>query len=107
MVDRPVDRGPTGETFSGEHNLTFIVFPFDLVVNPSGEDVGFGRMFTGSVGERVIEPRQVEGPPGLMMVQGLCRSKIREVPVVVQDLNRVLSSFQYMSPLFKSAYDRQ
>ena len=62
-------------------------------------------MFTSSVGERVIEPRQVEGPPGLTMVQGLCRSKICEVPVVVQDLNHVLSSFQYMSPLFKSAYD--
>ena len=62
-------------------------------------------MTAGSVGERVIEPRQVEGLPGLMMVQGLCHSKIREVPVVVQDFNHVLSSFQYMSPLLQSAYD--
>ena len=85
--------------------MTFVVFPLDLVVNMSGEGVGFGQMFTGSVGERVVEPRQVEGPPGLTMVQGLCRSKVHEVPVVIQDLNRVLSSLQYMSPLFKSAYD--
>ena len=85
--------------------MTFVVFPLNLVVNPSGEGIGFGRMFTGSVGERVIELRQVEGPPGLTTVQGLCCSKIHEVPVVVQDLNRVLSPFQYMSPLFKSVYD--
>ena len=91
--------------FGGEHNLTFVVFPFDLVINTSGEGIRFGRMFTGSVGERVIKPRQVEGPLGLTTVQGLCCSKIREVPVVIQDLNRVLSSFQYMSPLFESAYD--
>ena len=99
--------GLTSETFSGEHNLTFVVFPLNLVVNTSGEGIRFGRMFTSSVGERVIELRQVEGPPGLMMVQGLCHSKIHEVPVVIQDLNHVLSSFQYMSPLFKSMYDRQ
>ena len=85
--------------------MTFVVFPLDLVVNSSGEGIGFGQIFTGSVGERVIEPRQVEGPLGLTMVQGLCHSKICEVPVVVQDLNCVLSSFQYMSPLFKSAHD--
>ena len=99
--------GLAGKTFSGEHNLTFVVFPLDLVVNISGEGIRFGRMFTSSVGERVIELRQVEGPPGLMMVQGLCCSKICEVPEVVQELNCVLSSFQYMSPLFKSAYDQK
>ena len=85
--------------------MTFVVFPLDFVVNTSGEGVGLGRMFTGPVGERVVKPRQVEGPPGLTTVQGLCHLKIREVPVVVQDLNRVLSSFRYMSPLFKSTYD--
>ena len=57
-------------------------------------------MLTGSVGERVIEPGQVEGPPGLMTVQGQCCSKIREVPMVIQDLEHVFSSFQYMSPFF-------
>ena len=87
--------------------MTLVVFPLDLVVNLSGEGVRFGQMFTSSVGERVIKARQVEGPQGLTTVQGLCRSKIHEVPVVVQDLNRVLSFFQYMSPLFKSVYDRQ
>ena len=91
--------------FSGEHNLTFVVFPLDLVVNTSGEGIGLGRVFTGPVGERVVKPRQVEGPPGLTTVQGLCCLKIREVPVVVQDLNCVFCSFQYMSPLFESAYD--
>ena len=62
--------GLASEMFGGEHNLTFIVFPLDLVVNTSGEGIRFGRMFTGSVGERVIKPRQVEGPLGLMTVQG-------------------------------------
>ena len=97
--------GLASETFCGENNLTFFVFSLDLVVNTSGEGVRFGRMFTSSVGERVIELRQVEGPLGLTTVRGLCHSKIREVPVVVQDLNHVLSSFQYISPL--SVYDRQ
>ena len=85
--------------------MTFIVYPLDLVVNMSGEGVGLGQMFTGPVGERVVKPRQVEGPPGSTTVQGLCRLKICEVPVVVQDLNRVFFSFQYMSPLFESTYD--
>ena len=94
-----VDRGPSGETFSGEHNLTLVVFSLDSVVNTSGEGIVLGRMFTGPVGERVVKPRQVEGPPGLTTVQGLCRPKICEVPVVVQDLNRVFCSFQYVSTL--------
>ena len=51
--------------FGREHNLIFIVFPFDLVVDTSGEGIRFGRMLTGSVGERVIKLGQVEGPPGL------------------------------------------
>ena len=33
-----------------------MVFPLNLVVDTSGEGIGFGRVFTGSVGERVIKP---------------------------------------------------
>ena len=90
---------------SGEHNLIFVVFPFDLVVDMPGESIRFGRVSTGSVGERVIELGQVERPPGLTTVQGLCHLKICEVPMVIQDLNHMFGSFQYMSPFFQSMYD--
>ena len=62
-------------------------------------------MSAGTMGERVVELGQIEGPPGLVMVQHLGHSEICEVPVVVQDLDCVFSPFQYMSPLFKPTYD--
>ena len=62
-------------------------------------------MSDSSMGERVVNLGQIEGPPGLMMVQCLGHLEICEVLVVVQDLNRVFSPCQYVSPLFKSAYD--
>ena len=64
-------------------------------------------MFTGSVGERVVKLRQVKGPVGLVMVQGLGCLKVHEILVVIQNLNYVCHSLKDMSPLLKSTYDQQ
>ena len=66
-----------------ELSLILIVIPFHLVVDMPGESVQFGRMPAGLVGKRVIEAGQIEGPLGLATIQGLSRSKVREVSVVV------------------------
>ena len=50
-------------------------------------------MSTGSMGEGVIELGQREGPSGLTAIQCLGRSEVREVSVVIQDLDRVFSPF--------------
>ena len=46
-------------------------------------------MSAGSMGKRVVELGQVEGPLGLMAVQCLGHLKICEVPVVIEDLDCV------------------
>ena len=73
--------------------MILIVVPFVLVVDTSGMGIWLGRMSTSSMGERVVESGQTEGPPGLTTVQCLGCSEIREVSVVVQDLNCVFSPF--------------
>ena len=50
-------------------------------------------MSASSMGERVVESGQIEGPLGLMTVQRLGRSEIHEVSVVVQNLDCVFSPF--------------
>ena len=82
-----------GESLCWEHDLILVVIIFHLVVNTTGEGIWFGRMPASSVGKSVIEVGQIEGPLGLMMVQGLGHSEICEISVVVQDLDCVLSPF--------------
>ena len=50
-------------------------------------------MSTGSMGEGVVELGQIEGPSGLMAIQCLGHLEVHEVLVVIQDLDRVFSSF--------------
>ena len=50
-------------------------------------------MSTSSMGKGVVNLGQIEGPLGLTMVQCLGCSEIREVSVVVQDLDLVFSPF--------------
>ena len=63
--------------------MILVVFPLSLVVNTPREGVRLGQVFTGSVGEGVVESGQVEGPLGLAMVQNLGCPKICEIPVVI------------------------
>ena len=91
-----------GKLLCWEHDLILVVIPFRLVVNTSGQGIWLGQMSASSMGKRVVESGQIEGPPGLMTVQ---YSEICEVSVVVQDLDHVFSPFQYVSPLLKSMYD--
>ena len=66
-----------------EHHLVLIVFTISLVVNTSGQGIRLGQVPTSSVGERVVRSRQVKGPVGLAMVQGLGHSKVCEVLAVI------------------------
>ena len=72
-----------GESLFREHDLILVVIPFWLVINSSRQGIWLGRMSAGSVGEGVVKLGQIEGPPGLMAVQHLGRSEIREVSVVI------------------------
>ena len=82
-----------GESFHWEHDLILIVIPSGLVIDMSRQGIWLGQIPTGSMGEGVVESGQIEGPLGLTVVQHLGHSKIREVSVVIQDLDCVFSSF--------------
>ena len=73
--------------------MILVVVPFGLVIDMSGQGIWLGRMSTGSMGEGVVELGQIEGPSGLMVIQCLGRSEVREVSVVIQDLDHVFSPF--------------
>ena len=76
-------KGLSVKSLRQEHDLILVVIPFRLVVDTSGESIWFGRMPASSVGKGVIKARQIVGPPGLAMVQGLGFSEICAVPVVI------------------------
>ena len=59
----------------------------------SGQGIWLGQMSTSSMGGRVVESGQIEGPLGLMMVQCLGHLEIHGVSVVIHDLDRVFSPF--------------
>ena len=86
--------------------MVLVVIPFRLVIDTSGQGIQLGQMSTGSMDEGVVKLGQIEGPLGLMAIQCLGRSEVREVSVVIQDLDCVFSSFYYVSPLLESADDR-
>ena len=73
--------------------MVLIVVPFVLVIDTSGQGIRLVRMSTGSMGEGVVESGQIEGPLGLMAIQHLGHLEVCEVSVVIQDLDRVFSSF--------------
>ena len=50
-------------------------------------------MSTGSMGEGVVKLGQIEGPSGMAAIQHLGHSEVREVLVVIQDLNCVFNPF--------------
>ena len=100
-------RVSTLKVFGREHHLVLVVITIDLVVDTPGQGIWLGRVLAGSVGERVVKLRQVEGPMGLVTIQGLGCLKVCEILVVVQNLDHVLHSFKDVSPLLESAYDRQ
>ena len=50
-------------------------------------------MLTSSMGEGVVKSGQIEGPLGLTAIQHLGRLEVHEVSVIIQDLDRVFSSF--------------
>ena len=72
-----------GKSFHWEHDFILVVIPFGLVIDMSRQGIWLGRMPTGSMGEGVVELRQIEGPLGLTVVQCLGRSEIHEVLVVI------------------------
>ena len=82
-----------GELFHWEYDFVLVVIPFRLVIDMSGQGIWLGRMSTSSMGEGVIEPGQIEGPSGLTAIQCLGHSEVREVLVVIQDLDCVFSPF--------------
>ena len=72
-----------GELFCWEHDLVLIVVSFGLVIDMTGQGIQLGQMSTNSMGKGVVESGQIEGPPGLTVVQYLGCSKICEVSVVI------------------------
>ena len=57
--------------------------------------------------ERVIEPGEVEGPPGLPPIELLRGAEVLEVFVVRPDLDRVFRALQEVSPFLQRTDDRQ
>ena len=72
-----------GESFRWEHDLILVVIPFGLVIDTSRQGIWLGQMSTGSMGKGLIELGQIEGPPGLTVVQHLGCLEICEVLVVI------------------------
>ena len=67
------------ESFHWEHDLVLIVVPFGLVIDTSGQGIWLGQMSTGSMGEGVVKSGQIEGPPGLTVIQRLGCLEVCEV----------------------------
>ena len=72
-----------GESFCWEHDLILVVIPLGLVIDTSRQGIWLGQMSASSVGKGVVKSGQIEGPSGLMAVQHLGHSEIREVSVVI------------------------
>ena len=72
-----------GKSFHREHDLILVVIPFRLVIDMSRQGVWLGQMSTSSMGERVVESGQTEGPLGLRVIQHLGHSEVHEVSVVI------------------------
>src|SRR5215471_6857552 len=57
--------------------------------------------------EGEVEASQIEGPPGLAMVQFLGRSEVLQVLMVGPNLHRMLGSLQKVSPLLQCTNNGQ
>jgi len=82
-----------------------IVF-FLSLVDCLTEGIWFGRVLPWSMDEGEIKPRWEEGPASLLVVQILGHPKVCEIPMIIQDLYCMFSSFQNVPPFLQSSDDR-
>ena len=82
----------------------YILPPF--MIHTSRECIRFGWMMTRTIDQFKVKTGKVEWPGCLTAIKVLCSVKVGEVLMVIEDLNFVFGSLQYVAPFFQSLNDR-
>jgi hypothetical protein len=78
------------------------LFLSTTMIGSTRESVGLTHAGPRLVLQCEVEAGEVEQPSCLVVVELLCNSKVFEVLVVRQDLNRMASPLKVVSPFFKA-----
>src|SRR3979490_318271 len=95
------------EEFGGEEGHVIVVVLSATMIGPTREGVRLAHAGPRLVLQREIEAGEIERPSSLPAIELLRDSKVFEVLVVSEDLNRMASPFEIVAPFLEPSDYRQ
>src|SRR3981189_1314308 len=95
------------EEFGGEEGHVIVVVLSATMIGPTREGVRLAHAGPRLVLQREIEAGEIEQPSSLPAIELLCDSKVFEVLVVSEDLNRMARPLKIVAPFLEPLDYRQ
>src|SRR3981189_3181878 len=95
------------EEFRREEGHVIVVILSATMIGPTREGIWLAHAGPRLVLQREVEAGEIERPPRLLAIELLRNSKVFEVLVVSEDLNRMACPLKVVAPLLETSNYRQ